>query len=534
MKTAKRFYLAAAIVVLAMLIIIVPAAAAEANPAILDSVTISLAGDDAPQGQYEVTVTVTNVFHYARRIVFSNPETEEVYQTVYRIYLTADSRITFHEETAVRVFVVDDRGERDRTSHLNAITANTGYVMESLHSGGAEIDFILWESDNGKLVVDFGVEGSYRQLENMVVSPAWEGMGMYEPRGLWRNQRWVSLSQAVQEVAQETVAPPATPTAGIRVLIDGQPVVFDVPPRMIDGRVMVPMRAIFEAMGAEVDFDSGTQTITAHIVCGCEIIMRVGSTSIIMNGQALQPMDVAPSIIDGRTLVPLRFVAQTLNSEVVWDGANSTALINTDPFIRLNPQPVTLTNQPLNWRQVGDWIIYYLYTGGVSDLEREIVDLVNIERARVGAPPLTICPLLSAAARFKSQEMVDLRYFAHDSPVYGDFINIPRGIFGANHIRSENLARRVSVTNMAQSIVDGLMGSPGHRANKLDPAHEVIGVGVVFGMGLGVNFDGTPIADRYAALATQMFGVSPGNLGENALMDMYRAVTVERYGVITG
>ena len=328
------------------------------------------------------------------------------------------------------------------------------------------------------------------------------------------------------------VAPLTVQARDIRVIMDGQEITFDVAPRMIEGRVMVPMRAVFEAFGAEVDFIPSTQTIVANIICGCEVIMRIGDTAITVNGRPVEPMDVAPRIIDNRTLVPLRFVAQTLNSEVVWDAANRTALINTDPFIRLDPQPVTLTTQPLNWRQVGDWIIHYLYTGGISELEYEVVRLVNIERQRVGAPPLEICPLLSAAARFKSQEMVDLGYFAHESPVYGHFVNIPRDLFGANHIRSENLARRVQVANMAQSIVDGLMGSPGHRANKLDPSHDVIGVGVVMGMDMGVNFDGTPIVGRYAALATQMFGVSPGDLGDDALMDMYRAVTRERYGVV--
>ena len=327
--------------------------------------------------------------------------------------------------------------------------------------------------------------------------------------------------------------PPVTVHArDVQVILDGQPLIFDVQPRNIDGRVMVPMRVIFEALGAEVDFDAATQIITADIICGCEVVMQIGSTAIFVNGSPIQPMDVAPVIIDGRTLVPLRFVAQTLNSEVVWDGANYTALINSDPFIRLDPQPVTLTNQPLSWRQVGCWIIHYLYTGGISDLEREVVALVNAERARVGAGPLEICPLLSAAARFKSQEMADLNYVAHDSPVYGHFANIPRNLFGADHVRGENLMGRFLIReDTAAFLVESWMGSPGHRANMLNPNHDVIGVGVVIGLGIAVNLDGRPIMDRYGLMATQMFGVSPGELGDNALMDMYIAVTNERYGV---
>ena len=344
------------------------------------------------------------------------------------------------------------------------------------------------------------------------------------------------LAAALILIMAVLILPPTTVHAAqseIRVIIDGQVLnTGDTAPIMIDGRVMVPMRPIFEALGATVGFDSRTQTITANIICGCVVVMRIGSTAITVNGNPVAPMDVAPRIINDRTMVPLRFVAQTLNSEVVWDRANNAALINTDPFTRIDPRPVTLTFQPLSWRQVGDWIIHYLHTGGISALEREVVELVNIERARVGAPPLAICPLLSAAARFKSQEMADLNYVAHDSPVYGAFYNIPRNLFGADHIRGENLMGRFLVRpNNAEFLVESWMGSPGHRDNMLNPNHAVIGVGVVIGPGIAVNLDGRPILDRDGLMATQMFGVSPGNLGDNALMDMYIRVTIERYGV---
>ena len=320
-------------------------------------------------------------------------------------------------------------------------------------------------------------------------------------------------------------------SAEIRVFIDDDAVGFDQPPQIIAGRTMVPMRAIFEAMGAEVEWDEVNQIVIAHTLSGCIIRLTVGSTELFINNIASQ-MDIAPLIIGDRTLVPARFVAQALGHEVVWDAANSTVLINTDPFTRLNPLPVTLGNAAISWRDLGSWIIHYLYTGGISDLEREVIALVNLERERVGAPPVAICPALSAAARFKSQEMADLGYFAHESPVYGEFFNIPELLFGAYHVVSENLARRVQVTDMAASIMRVLYDSPGHRANMLYAGHNVIGVGVVMSMGAGVNFDGTPITDRYAALATQMFGYLAEDVEVQPIMDRYIKVFTNHFGLI--
>ena len=290
--------------------------------------------------------------------------------------------------------------------------------------------------------------------------------------------------------------------AEIRVLIDGNAVEFDVAPQIISGRTLVPMRAIFEALGAEVEWDAATQTVIARTRWEQVVRLTVGSTEISIDGIAFQ-MDIAPIIQNGRTLVPARFVAQTLGYEVYWDAANSDVLINTNPFIRLNPEPVTLTTSPLSWRDLGSWIIYYLDSGGMSEFEREVVRFTNIMRERNGVPTLAICEVLSAAARFKSQEMSDLEYIAHVSPVYGQPYVIPNALFGATHFTGENLAffgegfmRGLSTTEIAEKLVQEWYNSPGHRANMLDRAHNVIGVGVV---------------DYYGLFGTQMFGfLSPG------------------------
>jgi uncharacterized protein YkwD len=87
------------------------------------------------------------------------------------------------------------------------------------------------------------------------------------------------------------------------------------------------------------------------------------------------------------------------------------------------PLPVRrLTTAELNaWRQSYDAV-------GVSPIELEILRLTNVERQKAGLAPFGLYQNLFRAARFKSQEMRDLDYYAHDSPVYGRFTGI-MGLF---------------------------------------------------------------------------------------------------------
>lgn len=111
----------------------------------------------------------------------------------------------------------------------------------------------------------------------------------------------------------------------ISVIINEQPVTFDVAPIMMDGRTMVPMRAIFEALGATLEWDSATRTATA--TRGSTVVRAVIDSNIInVNGSNIT-MDIAPVIIDGRTLVPLRFVSEAFGYDVSWDSATRTASI---------------------------------------------------------------------------------------------------------------------------------------------------------------------------------------------------------------
>lgn len=111
----------------------------------------------------------------------------------------------------------------------------------------------------------------------------------------------------------------------IRVLLDGKELSFDVPPQIIDDRTMVPLRAIFEAMGAAVDWDGDTRTVTA-VKDSTTVTMTVGSYEIYVSGEQIT-LDVPPQLVDDRTLVPARAVAESFGAAVDWDGDTRTVII---------------------------------------------------------------------------------------------------------------------------------------------------------------------------------------------------------------
>ncbi len=112
----------------------------------------------------------------------------------------------------------------------------------------------------------------------------------------------------------------------IKVLLDDREIMFDATPVMKNDRTLVPLRAIFEALGAVVEWDQATQTVTSR-KGGAEIKMTIGSNVMYKNGEAIT-LDVAAELISDRTLVPVRAVAESFNCYVGWDGLLQTVLIN--------------------------------------------------------------------------------------------------------------------------------------------------------------------------------------------------------------
>ena len=112
----------------------------------------------------------------------------------------------------------------------------------------------------------------------------------------------------------------------------------------------------------------------------------------------------------------------------------------------------------------------------VLDYEKEVVRLVNEERASRGISTLKHNWELSRVARYKSQDMKDNKYFSHTSPVYGTPFQMMKSFGITYRSAGENIARGQS---SPESVVKAWMNSSGHRANILNASFTEIGVGYV-------------------------------------------------------
>ncbi|MCL2166382.1 MAG: copper amine oxidase N-terminal domain-containing protein, partial [Clostridiales bacterium] len=123
------------------------------------------------------------------------------------------------------------------------------------------------------------------------------------------------------------VAGAVTAADEISVLVDGKPIVFDVAPRIVNDRTLVPLRAIFEEMGAVVEWDAATRIVNAT-KGDTVVVLALNDTSPTINGEPVT-IDQPAIIVDGRTLAPLRFVAEAFGGTVDWNEPTLTASILT-------------------------------------------------------------------------------------------------------------------------------------------------------------------------------------------------------------
>lgn len=114
----------------------------------------------------------------------------------------------------------------------------------------------------------------------------------------------------------------------VSLVINGEALNFDVPPVIENGRTLVPLRAIFEALEAEVEWLNDTREIVSQFQ-GKEIRLQINNKQANNKG-VMTTLDVPPMLIEGRTLVPLRFVSESMGADVVWDDATKTITITTN------------------------------------------------------------------------------------------------------------------------------------------------------------------------------------------------------------
>jgi hypothetical protein len=116
-----------------------------------------------------------------------------------------------------------------------------------------------------------------------------------------------------------------SPAWALSVTLNGQPVTFSPPPIERAGRVFVPLRGVFERLGASVVYQNGTINAQGN---NRSISLRIGSTQASIDGSP-RTLDVAPFIVGASTYVPLRFVSEALGAGVNYDGANQIVALQS-------------------------------------------------------------------------------------------------------------------------------------------------------------------------------------------------------------
>ena len=154
-----------------------------------------------------------------------------------------------------------------------------------------------------------------------------------------KRRRFLSLMLSVLLLTAAFVpAGGAAQAAGseISVYVDGEKLTFDQPPVAQNGRVLVPLRAIFEALGAEVEWLPEDQAVAAQ-KGDTLVVMQLGNNrfakSVGGGDSVVYDLDVPPIALNGRTLVPVRAVSESFDCNVEWDGSSQTVTVSSEKWI---------------------------------------------------------------------------------------------------------------------------------------------------------------------------------------------------------
>lgn len=136
---------------------------------------------------------------------------------------------------------------------------------------------------------------------------------------------WAEDKTLVISSDSENILTPLDPNR-IKVNVREHDVIFDVQPILRSGRTLVPMRSIFEVLDVDVDWEESTSTITAKKE-DTKVELNIGSDIAKVNGEQIK-LDVPAKLTSGRTMVPARFISESLGNSVNWEQETRTVIVN--------------------------------------------------------------------------------------------------------------------------------------------------------------------------------------------------------------
>lgn len=314
----------------------------------------------------------------------------------------------------------------------------------------------------------------------------------------------------------------AVPTAfaadNITVTVDGQEVSFgDQQPVNINGRVMVPVRAVAEKMGWDVEwftyygntvvdgqFQQEHDIVLKNIVKKSDTYWAGYQTNINIEHQTRSsridgktpyqtkeaPVTVPIATINGRTLLGIRDIAECTYSDIKWDSASQTVQITTKPVEQFPKYSDVLeyaniregdtkrlqteseeTNLKNNKNQQEQQKQEEAAVKDESSYADEVIRLVNKEREKAGLSSLEANKELTSAAEVRAKEIS--KVFGHTRPDGNSFNTAAKEAgFDGDYIGENIAGGRMTPAD----VVEGWMNSEGHRKNILRPEYNYIGV----------------------------------------------------------
>lgn len=250
----------------------------------------------------------------------------------------------------------------------------------------------------------------------------------------------------------------------IPIYVEGEVINTSSSPAYISStnRTMIPVRAVGEVLGLQVDWQSPEVILTGkHQVTQKTLTVRINSQTqnLFINNQLLTQ---CIELKEGRSYITLRVLAESFGYDVEWK--NKSVYI-TKPTLNTPDIDEPESNTP----EINDPNV-----DTQTSFEDQVLTLVNKERANAGLSPLTMDESLRKVARIKSTDMRTNGYFSHTSPTYGSPFDMMKQ-FGISYTAAgENIAQGYTTP---EQVVNGWMNSSGHRANILSSEFTHIGVG---------------------------------------------------------
>lgn len=215
--------------------------------------------------------------------------------------------------------------------------------------------------------------------------------------------------------------------------VDGEQQNLDCSPEVLNGRTMLPMRAVAEAVGAEVSYDSSTKSAIIMSSEGTEITCPIGTNKMMIDGEILE-LDVSSYAKEGRTFLPVRAVAEALDLTVTWEQATSSItisapyqsarlLIFADESFHMD----SLNASAMIYDGAGMWVAQFA-SAAAAKAASELLNAHGV----ASQPDLYIAPVEEAGlTETDNQAMSHLGWGAVDCR-FDDFISKNKGLFSGS------------------------------------------------------------------------------------------------------